>query len=438
MMRGKRVDRVEPGSIAEELEIGPGDEIIAINDTELQDILDWQLAESSEEIVLTVNHKNGELVAYEIEKDYDETLGIIFDSPTLDHIRSCQNQCVFCFVDQMPKDLRDTLYIKDDDYRLSFLSGSYITLTNMREEDIKRIIRLHLSPLYVSVHTTNPTLREKMMNNRRAGEVLPLIKRLAEAGISFHTQIVLCPGLNDGDELERSIRELYALYPAVKTMAVVPVGLTGHRNGLSKLSPSDRDHAQTVLTQIALWQNKSLEEHDTRFVFASDEFYSTANAEIPANAFYEGYPQLENGVGLIRLLLNDWEMWQDNLPEFLPEAKSATIATGRSAARYLSSVVERLNKITGVNVTLLPVENHFFGGHVTVTGLLTCTDLITAFKKVPPTGIVYLPSVMLKEGRELFLDGYTISNLTISVGVEVRVVENLNEFLTDLLDTEMR
>lgn len=257
MVRGKQVERVEAGSIAAELEIGPGDEIIAVDEVEPLDILDWRLAESGEELVLTVRHANGELAVYEIEKDYDEPLGIIFALPTLDRIRSCQNRCIFCFIDQMPEAMRETLYIKDDDYRLSFLSGSYITLTNLREEDLKRIEALNLAPLYVSVHTTNPDLRKKIMNHAGAGEILPLLTRLAQAGIIFQTQVVLCPGLNDGQELERTIEELYALYPAVKSLAIVPVGLTGHRDGLYPLTPVTRSQAHFVLEQISRWQQNA-------------------------------------------------------------------------------------------------------------------------------------------------------------------------------------
>lgn len=438
MTYGRAVERVEPGSIAEELEINPGDEVIAINDTEPQDILDWRLAESSEELLLTVRHADGQVVEYEIEKDYDEPLGIIFASPVLDRIRPCQNRCLFCFVDQMPKKMRDTLYIKDDDYRLSFLSGSYITLTNLCEEDIRRIASLHLSPLYVSVHTTNPELRRKMMNHRRAGEILPLLARLAEAGVSFQTQVVLCPGLNDGEELERTIRDLYALYPAVRSLAVVPVGLTGHRDGLHPLSPSDRNHARQVLAQLSRWQKQCLTEQGTRFVFASDEFYTTAGEDIPADAFYEEYLQLENGVGLVRLLFNDWDRWQPRLPQSVSKPLRATVATGVSAAIYLQPIIDRLNTIPNVDLQLVAVESDLFGGHVTVAGLLTYHDLRKAIANEHVKEWLYLPAVMLKEGRELFLDGYTSSDLASALNTEVRVVEDLDGFLHDLFDTEMR
>lgn len=438
MVRGKLVERVEAGSIAAELKIGPGDEIIAIDELEHLDILDWHLAQSSEELLLTVFHADGELVVYEIEKDYDEPLGIVFALPTLDRIRSCQNRCVFCFVDQMPEALRETLYIKDDDYRLSFLSGSYITLTNLQEEDFQRIVDLNLAPLYVSVHTTNPHLRKKIMNHSDAGKILPLLTRLAKAGITFQTQVVLCPGLNDGQELERTIEELYALYPAVRSLAVVPVGLTGHRDGLEPLSPVRRNQAQLVLEQINRWQKKCLAEQGTRFVFAADEFFVIAGEEIPSAQDYEDYPQLENGVGLVRLLLSDWNTWLNRLPSKVSKPISAAVITGESAVEYLQPIIDRLNKIDGVELALIPVENHLFGGHVTVTGLLTYHDIMRKLSGENLEQRFYLPAVILKEGREHFLDGYTINDLASALGADIRVVENLDQFLADLLETEMR
>ncbi|HZK25349.1 MAG TPA: DUF512 domain-containing protein [Oscillospiraceae bacterium] len=436
MTRGKLVERVEPDSIAEEIGIADGDYVIAVNGIEPADILDWQLAESGEELLLTIQHQGGELVEYEIEKDYDEALGIVFDSPTLDQLHICQNRCLFCFVDQMPARMRQTLYIKDDDYRLSFLSGSYISLTNLRKEDFERIISLHLSPLYVSVHATDPELRQRLMNHRRAGELLAALQHLAAAGIQFHTQVVLCPGLNDGEALEQTIADLYALYPAVQTLAVVPVGLTRHRQGLYPLETSDKAHARQVLDQLQAWQERSLAAHGTRFVFASDEFYTMAGMMPPAAEAYEGYRQLENGVGMVRLFLDDWADQEKNLPAKLAHATEATIATGVSAAVYLAPLVERLNQIENLQLTLLAVENHFFGGEVTVAGLLTFHDLNKVINKVK--GRLYLPSVMFKEGRELFLDGYTTEELAAAAKTEVKVVQDVHDFLTMLLGNEMR
>ncbi|NLM53251.1 MAG: DUF512 domain-containing protein [Firmicutes bacterium] len=431
MMTEKRIEQIIPGSIADEIGLRAGDYVVNIDGFVPQDILDWQLAESGERLLLTIRHQEGDLVEYEIEKDYDETLGIVFASPTMDEIKSCRNHCLFCFVDQMPKNMRKTLYVKDDDYRLSFLTGSYITLTNLQEEDLARICRLHLSPLYVSVHATDPESRQKLMRNPKAGKLLPLLKRLAACGIQFHTQVVLCPGLNDGAILEQTIADLYALYPSVLTLAVVPVGLTGYRKGLYALQPYTFATARKVLAQVHAWQEKALKEKGTRFVFASDEFYTLAREPLPPAEAYEGYPQLENGVGLVRIMLDAWENWQKRLPQKLAVPTEATVATGVSAAHYLQPIVDRLNEIENLTLKLVPVKNHFFGGQVTVTGLLTYHDLIKALKKVK--GTLYLSSVMLKAGKDLFLDGYTIQDLAQALQTRVQVVTDLPDFLEKLL-----
>lgn len=430
-MTGKRIEQVIPGSIADELGLGAGDYVVSIDGTEPQDILDWRLAESGERLLLAVRHRDGALVEYDIEKDYDEALGIVFASPTMDEIKRCRNNCIFCFVEQMPPQMRESLYVKDDDYRLSFLTGSYITLTNLREEELERICRLHLSPLYVSVHATAPEVRQKLMRNPNAGKILPMLQHLAACGIQFHTQVVLCPGLNDGDVLAQTMADLYALYPSVLTLAVVPVGLTGYRRGLYPLQPCTVAVARQVLAQIHAWQEKALKEKGTRFVFASDEFYTLAQEPIPPAEAYEGYPQLENGVGLVRLLLEEWEDWEKRLPPKAAAVTEATVAAGVTAALYLQPIVDRLNQIENVKVTLVPVENKFFGGHVTVSGLLTYHDLTQALKNVK--GTLYLSSVMLKERKELFLDGYTVQDLAETLKTDVQVVDSLSDFLQKLL-----
>jgi len=429
MQKVKLVDRVEPGSIAEELGIIPGDHVVAVNGGEPGDILDWLLAETGESLLLTVRERTGEVVEYDIEKDYDEPLGIIFVSPTVNRIRSCRNRCLFCFVDQMPRGMRKSLYIKDDDYRLSFVSGSYITLTNLTEKDLKRIETLHLSPLYVSVHATDPDLRTRLLGNQRAGQVLPFLKRLAAAGISIHTQVVLCPGLNDGQQLEKTVNDLYSLGPAVRTLALVPVGLTGHREGLPELLSCGRDTALSALELVERWQKRSLFERGGRFVFASDEFYLLSGRPVPSDEEYEGYPQLENGVGLLRLLLKDWEAWQDRLPAALKKELYATVATGIAAARCLEPLVEKLNRVKGLHVKLVPVINNVFGSSVTVAGLLTARDLLSDLRVTGVRGTLYLPAVMLREGKNMFLDGYTVDQLGAELGAEIVVVNNLDDFL---------
>ncbi|MBT9172106.1 MAG: hypothetical protein DDT21_00487 [Syntrophomonadaceae bacterium] len=430
---GKLVRHVEEDSVAEEVGILPGDRVLSVNGAELGDILDWRLAESAEELLLVVKHRDGSLTEYEIEKDYHEQLGLQFDPPTLDKVRSCRNRCLFCFVDQLPAGMRRSLYLKDDDYRLSFCTGSFVTLSNLSEHDLERICRLHLSPLYVSVHATEPGLRSRMLGNRRAGEIMELLRRLARSDIRVHAQVVLCPGLNDGAALERTIDDLYGLYPAVQSLAVVPVGLTAHRNDLYPLRSCQKNDAEAVLVQVNTVAGRALKELGTRFVFAADEFYGLAGYNIPQDEAYESYLQLNNGVGLVRLLLNEWEAWKGKLPRALPVPRAATLATGLAAAGYLEGIVPYLNEIGGLSVKLVPVKNRFFGDQVSVAGLLTANDLLAAFAGEKPQGALYLPRVMLKDKSELFLDGATLSGLSASLGTTVRAVSSLDELLHALL-----
>jgi putative radical SAM enzyme (TIGR03279 family) len=430
---GKLIGHVAEESIAGELGLHPGDRILCVNGEEPGDILDWRLAESAEELLLVVRHRDGSLAEYDIEKDYHEPLGLQFDPPTLDPVRSCRNRCLFCFVDQMPAGMRSSLYLKDDDYRLSFCTGSFITLTNLTPDDLDRICRLHLSPLYVSVHATESGLRSRMLGNRRAGEIMQVLSRLVQAGIRLHAQVVLCPGLNGGAALERTIDDLYSLYPAVQSLAVVPVGLTAHRAGLYPLEPCRKADAEAALALVNAAAERALGERGTRFVFAADELYLLAGHSVPGDEVYESYPQLENGVGLVRLLLNEWEAWQDRLPRALQAARSATVVTGLAAAGYMHGIVARLNEIHGLSVRLAPVPNRFFGGHVSVAGLLTAADLLAAFAGRKPQGTLFLPGVMLKDRSDLFLDGYTLPALSADLGAPVRVANCLDELLCALL-----
>lgn len=430
---GKLIGHVAEGSVAGELGLLPGDRILCVNGEEPGDILDWRLAESADEVLLVVRHRDGSLAEYEIEKDYHEQLGLQFDPPTLDPVRSCRNRCLFCFVDQMPAGMRSSLYLKDDDYRLSFCTGSFITLTNLTPDDLDRICRLHLSPLYVSVHAAEPWLRRRLLGNRRAGEVMAVLRRLAQAGIMIHAQVVLCPGLNDGAALERTIDDLYSLYPAVQSLAVVPVGLTAHRKGLYPLEPCRKADAGAALAQVSVAAERALRERGTRFVFAADELYLLAGRSVPGDEAYESYPQLENGVGLVRLLLNEWEAWHDRLPRALPAPQAATVVTGLAAAGHMKGIVTRLNEISGLSVRLVPVPNRYFGGHVSVAGLLTAGDLLDAFAGEKPQGTLYLPGVMLKDRSDLFLDGYKLPDLSADLETPVRAVNGLDELVCALL-----
>ena len=298
---------VEDGSIAWELGVEPGDCLISINDKEIEDVFDYHYLVNDEELVLLIEKPDGEEWELEIEKDYEEDLGIEFEQGLMDEYRSCRNKCMFCFIDQMPKGMRETLYFKDDDSRLSFLQGNYITLTNMSDHDIDRIVQYHLEPINISFHTTNPELRCKMLHNRFAGDALKKVQTLYEGGITMNGQIVLCKGINDGEELERSIRDMTAYLPHLQSVSVVPVGLTKFRDGLYPLEPFTKEEAKEVLAIIHRWQKKIYEEYGTHFIHAGDEWYILAGEEMPEEERYDGYLQLENGVGTTRLLQNEFQ-----------------------------------------------------------------------------------------------------------------------------------
>lgn len=354
-----------------------------------------------------------------------------FGAGELGKTRGCSNRCIFCFVEQMPPAMRESLYVKDDDYRLSFLQGNFITLTNLGEKDINRIISQRLSPLYVSVHTTDPALREKMMGNPRAAKVLEVIKRLVQAGIEIHAQAVLCPGINDGPELNKTVFELTGLWPGVLSLALVPVGLTSFREGLYPLSTYTREQADNIVQRVEGWQRACLEVNGYPTVFASDEFYLLAGKPIPGSGYYADFPQTENGVGLTRLFLEQWDRLKATLPLRLKNPLDINLVTGKLAETVLSPLVGELNGIDKLNVRLTSVENSFFGKTVTVAGLLTAGDVMAELKREwaansGNTGLpqlVVIPSVMLRAGDELFIDDYTLSRVEEELGVPVRAVE---------------
>lgn len=307
------ISNVKPDSIGLEIGLVPGDRLLAVNGESVQDIIDLSFALAEEEIELLIEHVSGEREIISFEKDYDEELGLEFESAVFDNVRQCANKCVFCFVDQMPPGMRDSLYIKDDDYRLSFLYGNFVTLTNIGPRDLERIAKLHLSPLYVSVHTTNGTLREKMLGGKRAGKIMGQLTELVEKGIDLHTQVVLCPGFNDGRELERTIRDLYALHPSVLSLAIVPVGLTRYRDDCHPLTGFTQNGSREVIRLVRQWQEKCRQETGESFVYLADEFYLAAGEEIPDYEAYDGFPQLENGVGIVRAFLAEWE--EERIPD---------------------------------------------------------------------------------------------------------------------------
>ena len=422
---------IEPGSIAEELGLEPGDKLLRINNNVIEDVFDYHYYVNDEELVLLVCKADGEEWELEIEKDYEEDLGIVFEQGLMDEYRSCRNNCIFCFIDQMPKGMRDTLYFKDDDSRLSFLQGNYVTLTNMSDHDIERIIKYHLGPINVSFQTTNPELRCKMLHNRFAGEALKKVDRLYEGGIQMNGQIVLCKGVNDGEELERSIRDLSKYLPLLESVSVVPVGLTKYRDGLYSLEPFTKEDAIRVIDTIEKWQKVFYEEYGLHFIHAGDEWYIKAEREMPEEMQYDGYLQLENGVGMIRLLQNEFAEASDQL-----EGDNRTIeismATGYAAYDYLKEMVERIQeKYPNVTVHLYKIRNDFFGEKITVAGLITGQDLMKQLKGEPLGSCLLLPCSMLRDGEEVFLDDISISDLKEALQVEIDIVKSSGQDLIE-------
>lgn len=426
---------IEDGSIAQELELAPGDELLSINGSEIKDVLDYHYLIKDENLTVLIRKHDGEIWELDIEKDYDEDLGIIFEDGLMDKYRSCKNKCIFCFIDQMPPGMRETLYFKDDDARLSFLQGNYITLTNISDQELDRIIFYKLSPINISIHTTNEELRCKMLNNRFAGSALSKIKKLKDAGIQMNGQIVLCKGYNDGEELDKSLHDLAAFIPELNSVSVVPVGLTKFRDGLVPLEPFTKEDSIKVLSQIHYWQNIFLKHYGTRLVYASDEWYLKAGLPIPDEESYEGYPQLENGVGMIRSLQSEFD---DAFNELAGDdrSKNISLATGVLAAPVISGLIRKLNsKFPNINVMVYTIENNYFGPLITVAGLLTGKDIKEQLKDKPLGDVLLLPEVILRSGEEVLLDDMTLSDLERSLQTKIRIVQSDGKsFIDAILD----
>lgn len=422
--KGHVISKVRDGSIAMELELEPGDRLIAINDKEIEDVFDYQFMAEDEYIVLTVIKKNNEEWELEIEKEYGEELGIEFENGLMDEYRSCRNKCMFCFIDQMPEGMRETLYFKDDDSRLSFLQGNYVTLTNMSDKDINRIIEYKLSPINISIHTTNKELRCKMLNNRFAGTALDKIDTLYKAGIEMNGQIVLCKGVNDGEELDKSISDLSKYIPHLRSVSVVPVGLTKFRDNLYPLEPFNKEDAKEVLGIIHGWQEKLYKEHDTHFIHAGDEWYILAGEDFPKEERYDGYLQLENGVGMIRLLENEFQKVYNEL-EGDDLARRVSIATGVSAYEFIKGFAEKLeSKFINTDIKVYKIINNYFGERITVSGLITGTDLIEQLKGRELGERLLLPCNVLRSGEDVFLDDITVSQLENALQVKADIVKS--------------
>ncbi len=418
------VSKVLPGSIAEELEIEPGDELISINDTEVGDILDYRFLCNEEFLTLVIRKGNGEEWEMDIEKEFEEDLGMEFENGMMDQYRSCHNKCIFCFIDQMPPGMRETLYFKDDDSRLSFLQGNYVTLTNMKEKEINQIIRYHLSPINISFQTMNPELRCKMLNNRFAGEALKKVDLLMEAGIEMNGQIVLCKGVNDGKELDYSIEQLTRYLPNLGSVSVVPVGLSRFRDGLYPLEPFTKEDAIKVLDQIHSWQERIYPEYGNHFIHASDEWYILAGRELPQEDNYDGYPQLENGVGMIRLFLTEIEEAMDSL-DGDNRTHTVSCVTGKLAAPYIEKGFSMIRqKYPNVELHVYPIRNDFFGENITVAGLLTGQDIIAQLKGKELGERLLLTCNLLRDGETVFLDDITVSELETTLQIQTCIVKS--------------
>ena len=429
---------VQPGSLAERAGMEKGDRLISINGHDITDILDFRFFETNTHLTVVFEKRDGQRCEEKIMKSQYGSLGLEFETYLMDKQRSCRNKCVFCFIDQLPKGMRETLYFKDDDARLSFLFGNYITLTNIDDREIDRIIEMHISPINISVHTMNPKLRCEMMQNRFAGDALRHVRRLAENNIKLNCQIVLCPGLNDGKELEYTLSEFFAFGECLQSVACVPVGLTRHREGLYPLQPFNKDTAGAAIDILERWGEKFRKARGSRTVFPSDEFYLIAQRELPPHEFYEDFPQIENGVGMLRDFEEEF-LWALEDTEGRAMHRRVTIPTGTAAFPFLNTVFDALReKFPGLEINLIPVKNEFFGGTLDVTGLLTGQDVLNRLQREENLGEeVLIPSNMLMADAEIFLDDMTIGQLSEKLGVPVKRIQKdaagqLRDMLGDL------
>lgn len=420
------VTGVEKGSAAQKAGILSGDILLSVNGRNICDVLDYRFAIADEKLEILL-HRGPELVTAKIRKEVYDDIGLDFSTPLMDEKKQCSNRCIFCFIDQNPPGMRESIYFKDDDRRLSFLQGSYITLTNLSEDDVARIIEMRTSPLRVSVHTTEPELRVRMLANKNAGSSLDLLKRFAEAGISLECQIVLCRGVNDGEHLVQTMRDLYALSPAVESVSIVPAGLTKHRKGLYPLVQFLPKEAEKVIETVDAFAEKCREETGTRVFYCADELYLLAGKELPGEEYYDGYPQIENGVGLITSMAEEirYEL-SEHASEYRKAVPEKTaIATGTAAYPFICGFVERAKKaIPSLETEIFPIRNDFFGESITVAGLVTGNDIIRQLKGRITAKTLLLPAVMLRAERDRFLDDVTVEELENALGVQVRFADN--------------
>lgn len=423
------ISGVRKNSLAEAAGIKAGEKLVAVDGMQVKDIIELSFYTSDYEVELELENREGQRRQVHIDKYPDEDLGLEFEAAVFDKVNTCYNNCIFCFVDQMIPGMRPGLYVRDDDYRLSFLYGNFITLTNLKEEDFQRIIQTHMTPLYVSVHATDPKVRCEMMHNRFAGELMEKLERLFEAGIEVHTQIVCCPDYNDGKILAKSFADLYKHYPNVLTMAVVPVGITKHRQGLHPLRTFTKEEAAALIDQVTPWQRQCREETGKTFIYLGDEFYLLAGREVPAAEWYDGFPQLENGIGLTRSFLDEWQEALASMGSYQATA-DAVIPVGESAYAVLQPLMEQLNAKYGSKHSFVPVPNRFFGGKVNVTGLLTAGDILAAAEGKR----IILPAVVLNNDN-LFLDDKSLEQFKEAYPGKVEIAKGAKELLHLLLES---
>lgn len=431
------ISYVEPGSLAESAGLLPGDKIAKIDGHEIHDILEYRYLISEPEVVLEVIKADGATEIITVENDYED-LGIEFCEALIAEAKSCKNKCIFCFIDQLPKGMRKTVYFKDDDTRLSFLQGNYVTLTNVSDEELSRIIAMHISPINISVHTTNPELRVKMLKNPNAAKIFDIMKMLAAHGISMNCQIVLCPGYNDKAELDRTISDMTSLYPYVLSCSIVPVGLTKCREGLCELTPFDKNSSLETVRQIEKYQKKFRKEYGINLIYLSDEFYINAGLPIPLPSEYDGFPQIENGVGLIASMQEEFDE-AIKLVKNKDYKRNVAIATGEIAYEFINTLSERLMAVCqGLKITVFPIKNNFFGGGVNVTGLVTGSDIIRVIPDASDFDELLISECMLRSGEDIFLDDITLSELSQKLGVKITPTPNDGyAFIEKILDTEL-
>ena len=428
---------IEPYSIADEAGLEIGDKLISINGHDFHDILEYRYLTAEYEVTLEVLKKDGTTEMITVENDYED-LGIEFAEGLIDEAQSCKNKCIFCFIDQLPKGMRETVYFKDDDTRLSFLQGNYVTLTNMSDEEIDRLIKMRVSPINVSVHATEPELRCKMLNNRFAGKCYDIMKRFAENDIYMNCQIVLCPGINDGENLKRTLSDLGALFPNVNSISVVPVGLTRYRDGLYPLTPFTKESSAETIRFVEEIQNEFLEKLGTRLVYLSDEFYVDAGIPVPDAESYEGFPQIENGVGLIASMQEEFDSAM-RLLKNKKRSRHVSVATGEIAEGFIKGLAEKIEQLCeGVKVDVYPIKNNFFGGGVSVSGLVCGCDIIKQLKDKIKTDTLLIPHSMLRDDDNIFLDDTTVED--VEKALDVKIVPVMNdgyEFVEKILDEEL-